>query len=54
MVNKKALSLGTKLPYLGIFGPEFVKTIVIFEITLEFIYSFFTNTVNFGIGFTFF
>ena len=40
------------MPYLGIFGLEFQKTIVIFEIsTLEFVkYESLTHTVNFGIG----
>ena len=37
--------------YLGIFGLEFEKTIVIFEIsTLEFFNEFLTHTVNFDIG----
>ena len=40
------------MPYLGIFGQELKKTIVIFEIcTLEFINNeFLTHTVNFGTG----
>ena len=40
------------MPYLGIFGLEFQKTIVIFEIsTLEFVkYESLTHTMNFGIG----
>ena len=40
---------GTKMPYLGIFGLEFQKSIVIFEInTLEFVINYFlTHTVNF-------
>ena len=38
MLIKKSLDLGPKLPYFGIFGVEFVKTIVIFEIsTFKFI-----------------
>ena len=46
---------GTKMPYMGIFGLEFFKTIVIFEITtLEFvIYESLTHTMNFGMGFAF-
>ena len=37
--NKKCLNLGPKMHYLGIFGLEFSKTIVIFEIsTLIFVY----------------
>ena len=40
------------MPYLGIFGLEFQKTIVLFEIsTLKFVISeSLTHTVNFGIG----
>ena len=40
------------MPYLGIFGVEFQKTIVIFEIsTLKFvIHESLIHTVNFGIG----
>ena len=40
------------MPFLGIFGLEFLKTIVIFEInTLKFvIIESLTRTVNFGIG----
>ena len=40
------------MPYLGIFGLEFQKTIVIFEIsTLKSVKTeFLTYTVNFGIG----
>ena len=40
------------MPYLEIFGLEFQKTIVIFEIsTLEFVkYESLTHTMNFGIG----
>ena len=40
------------MPYLGIFGLEFQKTIVIFEIsTLKSVKTeFLTHTVNFGIG----
>ena len=40
------------MPYLGIFGLDFFKTIVIFEIsTLKFIKNeSLTHTVNFGIG----
>ena len=40
------------MPYLGIFGQEFKKNIVIIEVsTLEFVKSeFLTYTVNFGIG----
>ena len=43
---------GTKNALLGIFGLEFEKTIVIFEIgTLKFVTSeSSTHTVNFGIG----
>ena len=43
------------MPYLGIFGLEFQKTIVIFEIsTLEFAKNeSLTHTINFGIGSTF-
>ena len=46
---------GTKMPYMGIFGLEFFKTIVIFEIIiLEFvIYESLTHTMNFGMGFAF-
>ena len=42
--------------YLGIFGREFLKIIVIFEIsTLEFVKNeFLTHTVNFGIGSAYF
>ena len=40
----KCLNLVLKMPYLGDFGLEIWKTIVIFEI------STFTHTVNFGIG----
>ena len=48
----KYLNLGQKIPYLGNFGLEFLKTIIIFEIsTLEFVKSkFITHTKNFGIG----
>ena len=40
------------MPYLGTFGLEFQKTIVIFEIgTLEFVKNeSLTHTINFGIG----
>ena len=40
------------MPYLGMFGIEFQKSIVIFEIsTLEFVKNeSFTHTMNFGIG----
>ena len=40
------------MPYLGIFGVEFEKTIVIFEIsTLKFVINeSLAHTVNFGIG----
>ena len=43
------------MPYLGIFGVEFWKTIVIFEIsTLKFVKNeSFTHIVNFGIGYAF-
>ena len=34
--QKKCLNLGPKIPYLGIFGMEFEKGFVIFEITLQF------------------
>ena len=38
MLKKKYIYFGQKLPYLGNFGLEFEKTIVIFEINaLEFI-----------------
>ena len=48
----KCLNLGPKMPYLGIFGLEFQKAIVIFEIsTLKSVKTeFLTHTVNFGIG----
>ena len=37
--KKKSLNLGTKMPYLGIFGVEFENNTVIFETnTFEFIY----------------
>ena len=41
-----------EMPYLGIFGQEFWKAIVIFEIsTLKFVrYESLTHIVNFGIG----
>ena len=53
--KQKCLNLGPKIPYLGIFGPEFLKTIVIFEIsTLEFVKDeSVTHTTTFGIGSTF-
>ena len=36
--KQKCLNLGPKMPYLSIFGIEFQKTIVIFEIsTVEFV-----------------
>ena len=40
------------MPYLGIFGPEFEKAIVILEIIiLEFVkYEFLSHRMNFGIG----
>ena len=40
------------MPYLGIFGLEFQRTIIIFEIsTLEFVKNeSLTHTMNFGIG----
>ena len=40
------------MPYLGIFGLEFKKTIVMFEIsTLEFVNNeFLTHAVDFGVG----
>ena len=40
------------MPYLGILGVEFLKNIVIFEIsTLEFVkHESLTHTMNFGIG----
>ena len=43
------------MPYLGIFGPEFLKAIVLFEInTLEFVnYESLTHIMNFGIGYAF-
>ena len=46
---------GTKMPYLGIFGLEFLESIAIFEIsTLKFVISeSLTHIVNFGIGSTF-
>ena len=44
--------MGRKISYLGIFGLEFSKTIVIFEVrTLKFDKNeSLTHTVNFGIG----
>ena len=44
--------MGTKTPYLAIFGLEFENNIVIFEISaLEFVKNeFLTHTVNFGKG----
>ena len=50
--KKKKKNLGPKLFYLGIFGLEFGKTIIIFEISpLKFIKNeFLTVIVNFGIG----
>ena len=43
------------MPYLGIFGLEFQKTIVIFEIsTFKFVKNeSLTHTMNFGVGSTF-
>ena len=43
------------MPYLGIFGLEFQKTVVIFEVsTLEFVKNeSLTYTMNFGVGSTF-
>ena len=43
------------MPYFGILGQEFKKTIVIFEISiLKFVKNeSLTDTVNFGIGFAF-
>ena len=43
------------MPYLGIFGLEFINNIVRFEIsTLKFVKNeSLTHTVNFGIGFAF-
>ena len=48
----KIPNLGTKMTYLGSFGIEFRKTIIIFEIsTLEFVKNeSLTHTVNFAIG----
>ena len=38
MKKQKCLNLGLKIPYLGIFGLEFLKAVVIFEIsTLKFV-----------------
>ena len=50
--KQKCLNLGPKMPDLGIFGVEFLKGIVIFEIsTLKFVKAeSLTHTVNFGIG----
>ena len=50
--NKKCLNLGPKKPYLDIFGLEFKKNIVIFEIsTLKFVKNeSLTHTVNLGLG----
>ena len=52
LLRKRCLNLGPKISYLGIFGLEFSKTIVIFEIrTLKFDKNeSLTHTVNFGIG----
>ena len=52
--KQKRLILGPKMCYLGIFGVENLKTIVIFEIsTLKFAKNeSLTHTVNFGIGST--
>ena len=50
--KQKCLNLGPKMPYLGIFGLELSKIIVIFEISTiklvkkESLY----HTANFGIG----
>ena len=49
----KMLNLGTiKMPYVGIFGLENLRTIVIFEISnLKFVkHESFTHTMDFGIG----
>ena len=48
----KMPNLGSKMPYFSIFGPEFLKTIVIFEIsTLEFVnHESLTHTMNFIVG----
>ena len=50
--KNKSLTLSPKMSYLGIFGLEFQKTIVIFEIsTLEFVKNeCLTHTMIFGIG----
>ena len=50
--KQKCLNLGPKMPYSDIFGLEFQKTIVKFEIsTLEFAKNeSLIHTMNFGIG----
>ena len=50
--KQKCLNLGPKMPHLGIFGLEFEKSHVQFEIsTLKFVKSeWLFHTVNFGIG----
>ena len=55
MKKQKYLNLGSKLPYLGIFGQQFQKTTVMFEISaLEFVKNeSLTHTMNFGVGSTF-
>ena len=49
--KQKCLNLGPKTPYLGAFGLEFSKTIVMFKIsTLKFVRNeSLTHTVNFSI-----
>ena len=53
--KEKSLNLRPKMSYLGTFGLEFEKAVVISEIsTLEFRKNeFLTHAVNFGIGSTF-
>ena len=53
--KQKYLNLEPKMSYLGVFGPELKKTIVIFEMsTLEFAKNeTLTHTVTFVIGFAF-
>ena len=51
-LESKCLALGLNMPCLGIFGLEFLRTIVIFETcTLKFVNNeFLTRTVNLSIG----
>ena len=52
----KCLNLGPKMPHLTIFGLEFLRTFVLFEISkLEFVkHESLTHAMNFDIGSTFF